>query len=180
MTEMTAVSPRPSWLRGILRGAVGLGLIAVAIWLAPGVMNFSGIEVEPHAPDFALVAAAPTAIQIHLVAAVAAFFLGVVQLVAPKGTGLHRLMGWTWVLLIVAAAVSSLFIRQLNHGFFSFIHILSGWTLVVLPMAIYAARRGDIAKHRGRMMGIFIGGLLVAGALAFMPGRLMWRLFLGD
>ena len=47
-------------------------------------------------------------------------------------------------------------------------------------MAIYAARRGEIAKHRGRMTGLFVGGLLIAGTLAFMPGRLMWRLFLGD
>ena len=69
---------------------------------------------------------------------------------------------------------------QLNNGAFSLIHILSAWTLLVLPMAVYAARRGDIARHRGRMTGLFIGGLLIAGTLAFMPGRLMWRLFFGN
>lgn len=171
-----AINPR---LRSLLSIMVVLGLIGGAILFAPGDLSFAGYEVRPHAPDFALVAEAPTPIQIHLAAAIAAFFLGVVQFVAPKGTGLHRTIGWTWVILIGAAAVSSLFIRQINHGAFSLIHILSGWTLVVLPMAIYAARRGEIAKHRGRMTGIFIGGLLIAGALAFMPGRLMWRLFLG-
>ena len=29
------------------------------------------------------------------------------------------------------------------------------------------------------MAGLFLGGLIVAGLLAFIPGRLMWRLFFG-
>lgn len=181
MSDAQSLAPAKSrWVRAIVPGVITLALVAAAILLAPGVMNFSGVEIEPHAPNMALLGAAPPAIQLHLLAAVAAFFLGLMQFALPKGTGMHRTLGWIWVLLIAAAAISSLFIRQLNHGAFSLIHILSGWTLVVLPMAIYAARRGDIARHRGRMTGLFIGGLLIAGTLAFMPGRLMWRLFLGD
>lgn len=181
MTDVQTLAPAKSgWVRNLVSGAVALSLIGAAILFAPGVMNFTGIEIHPHAPDLSLLAAAPLAIQLHLLAAGAAFFLGLMQFALPKGTGLHRTTGWIWVVLIAAAAISSLFIRQLNHGAFSLIHILSGWTLVVLPMAIYAARRGEIAKHRGRMTGLFIGGLLIAGTLAFMPGRLMWRLFLGE
>jgi uncharacterized membrane protein len=29
------------------------------------------------------------------------------------------------------------------------------------------------------MLGIFLGGLLVAGAFTFLPGRFMFNLFLG-
>jgi uncharacterized membrane protein len=29
------------------------------------------------------------------------------------------------------------------------------------------------------MMGLFFGSLLLAEALAFLPGRLLWRVFLG-
>jgi uncharacterized membrane protein len=29
------------------------------------------------------------------------------------------------------------------------------------------------------MTGLFTGGLILAGLLAFMPGRLMWNLVLG-
>jgi uncharacterized membrane protein len=181
MTDVQTLAPaKPGRIRTFASGAIALAVIGAAVLLAPDVMNFSGVEIRPHAPDPALIAAAPPAIQIHLLAAGAAFFLGLMQFVLPKGTGLHRTTGWIWVLLIATAAVSSLFIRQLNHDAFSLIHILSGWTLVVLPMAVYAARRGEIAKHRGRMTGLFIGGLLIAGTLAFMPGRLMWRLFLGN
>jgi len=159
-----------------------VAIIGVTAWFASGDLRrgYGALELHPHAPNLALLAQAPIAVQLHLVAAVSAFLLGLMQFALPKGTGLHRTTGWIWVVLIATAAVSSLFIRMVNHGAFSFIHILSGWTLVVLPMAVYAARRGDIARHRGRMTGIFIGGLLIAGTLAFMPGRLMWRLFLGD
>lgn len=181
MTEIQSLAPAKSGrIRAIISGGVALSLIGAAILLAPDVMTFSGVEIEPHAPDPAVLAEAPPAIQLHLLAAGAAFFLGLMQFALPKGTGMHRTLGWIWVVLIAAAAISSLFIRQLNHGAFSLIHMLSGWTLVVLPMAVYAARRGEIAKHRARMTGLFIGGLLIAGTLAFMPGRLMWRLFLGD
>jgi uncharacterized membrane protein len=29
------------------------------------------------------------------------------------------------------------------------------------------------------MAGLFLGGLIIAGVLTFIPGRLMWRLFFG-
>jgi uncharacterized membrane protein len=29
------------------------------------------------------------------------------------------------------------------------------------------------------MIGVYVGGLLVAGGLTFIPGRLMWRVFFG-
>jgi len=40
---------------------------------------------------------APFVIQIHALAAIAAFAVGLVQLTAPKGTIPHRLIGWSWV-----------------------------------------------------------------------------------
>lgn len=181
----TVEDTRPA-RRSLLWRVIPLGfvvaILGVTAWFASAGLRagYGAPELHPHAPDLALLAQAPLAVQLHLVAAVSAFVLGLMQFVLPKGTGLHKTTGWIWVVLIATAAISSLFIRMINHGAFSFIHILSGWTLVVLPMAIYAARRGDIARHRGRMTGIFIGGLLIAGTLAFMPGRLMWRLFLGD
>ena len=46
-------------------------------------------------------------------------------------------------------------------------------------MAVYAARRHRVASHRRTMTGLFVGGLLVAGGLTFLPGRLMWRVVFG-
>lgn len=132
-----------------------------------------------HAPDWALLVRQPWVVQLHIAAALTALLLGTVQLVGIKGTGLHRLIGWTWVVAMVTVAASSLFIRQINPGSFSLIHLLSGWTLIALPMALFAIRRGRVARHASGMTWTFVGGLIVAGAFTFLPGRLMWQLFFG-
>lgn len=132
-----------------------------------------------HAPDWALLARQPWVIQLHIAAALIALLLGTVQLVGIKGTGVHRLIGWSWVIAMLTVAVSSLFIRQINPGSFSLIHLLSGWTLIALPMALFAIRRGRVARHASGMTWTFIGGLIVAGAFTFLPGRLMWEVFFG-
>lgn len=132
------------------------------------------------APDFGLLAAAPTAIQIHVAAALTALAIGIVLLAGIKGTRLHRALGWTWVLAMGTTAVSSFFIHEINPGGpagLSLIHLLSGWTMVGLPMAVYAARRHRVQTHRRAMTGMFVGGLIVAGLLTFLPGRLMWAIF---
>lgn len=137
------------------------------------------IALKPHAPDLSLIAAAPTVIQVHLTAALTALAIGIVLMMRVKGTTLHKVLGWTWVAAMGITAVSSLFIRGMNNGHFSFIHLLSGWTIVALPGAVYAIRRGKVAAHRRAMTGMFVGGLLLAGLFTFIPGRLMWSVFLG-
>jgi uncharacterized membrane protein len=134
---------------------------------------------RPHAPDLGLLMAQPAVIKVHLFAALAAIGLGAVMMLSRKGRAFHRAAGWTWVGLMAVVAGSSLFITGLNGDHWSLIHLLSGWTLIVLPLAVLAARRHEVKRHRGTMMGLFYGGLLLAGALAFIPGRLMWNLFLG-
>lgn len=168
-----------------LRNAV-LGVVLamlVAVVAAPKVSGVGAFLIErglrPHAPDWSLLAAAPLAIKIHLTAALTALVIGSVLMTRVKGTGLHKTLGWTWVAAMGVTAVSSLFIRQLNPGHFSFIHLLSGWTIVGLPGAVYAIKRGKVASHRRAMTAMFTGGLLLAGLFAFIPGRLLWTLFLG-
>ena len=90
-----------------------------------------------------------------------ALLLGTVQLVGIKGTGVHRLIGWSWVVAMVTVAISSLFIRQINPGSFSLIHLLSGWTLIALPMALFAIRRGRVARHASGMTWTFVGRLII-------------------
>ena len=61
--------------------------------------------------------------------------------------------------------------RFLNH--FGFIHAFSFLTLFNVPTAYFAARRGNIKAHRGAMIGLYVGGILIAGAFAFSPGRML-------
>ena len=88
-----------------------------------------------------LLNAAP-AIQVHAFAAMAAFALGIVQLIAPKGTLPHRTLGYIWVALMVVVAGTSFWIQDLRMwGPWSPIHLLSIFTLCTLPFAVLHARR---------------------------------------
>jgi uncharacterized membrane protein len=102
-----------------------------------------------------LLDAAP-AIQLHAFAAMTAFALGIVQLSAPKGTLPHRTIGWIWVTLMAIVSVSSFWIHELRlWGPWSPIHPLSIFTLVTLPLAVWAAHRHAVDRHRRAMTAIF-------------------------
>jgi uncharacterized membrane protein len=131
------------------------------------------VSLEP------LLKAAP-AIQVHAYAAFAAFGLGAVQLLAPKGTISHRVMGWAWVALMAVIAGSSLLIHEIRLvGPWSPIHLLSLQVLTTLPFAVLAARRGDVERHRRYMSRMFLGALAVAGLFTLLPGRIMHQVLFG-
>jgi uncharacterized membrane protein len=157
----------------LVGGAVTLAVLAP---FAPQILATAD-DVALRAPRFELIFQTPMVIQIHLFAAVSAFLVGAALMLGVKGDLLHRTMGWGWVVLMATTAVSSLFITGVNGDTWSFIHFLSGWVIIALPMAVAAARRHDVKAHRKAMMSMFLGGLVVAGAFTFIPGRLMWNVF---
>lgn len=122
------------------------------------------------------------AIAIHLAAALAATAIGPVALWARKGTTrrprLHRAAGYAWVTLMVATAVSALFITGgggPRWAGFGPIHLLVPVTLGGLLAAfVYLAQR-NIRGHRRAMLGVYIGACVVAGAFTLLPGRLLGR-----
>jgi uncharacterized membrane protein len=123
---------------------------------------------------------ASPAIVLHATAAMAAFALGIVQFAAPKGTIPHRTVGWIWVGLMLAVALSSFLIHEIRlWGPWSPIHLLSIFTLVTLPLAVWAAHRHDVARHRRAMISIFLGALVIAGAFTLLPGRIMHAVVFG-
>jgi uncharacterized membrane protein len=127
-----------------------------------------------------LLEAAP-AIPLHAFAAMAAFVLGIVQFAAPKGTLPHRAVGWMWVCLMAAVAVSSFWIHQIRlMGPWSPIHLLSIFTLVCIPLAVWKAHRHQVAAHRRIMIMIFSGALVIAGLFTLLPGRIMHAVIFGQ
>lgn len=169
----------------LTRGAISLvavfAIIAVAFGdrFAPYLQQAAALNWVPHAPNLDLLDRMTPAIKIHLAAALSSLALGTALLIGVKGTTAHRTLGWVWVLLMLTAAASAFFIRGLNPNGLSFIHILAGWTLLVAPLGVFWARTHKVERHRRTMTGLFVGGLIVAGLLAFMPGRLMWQMFFG-
>ena len=153
-------------------GAVAAALAAGAY--APGLAGWA-----TQGPAWSLLANETVALKVHLGAAIGTLLVGVLLLTGVKGRAWHKRLGWSWVGLMAATAVSSFWLQRLQPGSFSWIHGISGWTLVALPAAIYAVRRKRIRLHRRMMTGMFVGGTLVAGGFALMPGRLLWRVLFG-
>jgi uncharacterized membrane protein len=123
---------------------------------------------------------APFAIQLHAAAALAAFALGVMQLVRVKGTASHRALGYTWVGLMLIVALSSFWIHDMRiWGPWSPIHLLSILTLAMLPLAIYFARVHRVRGHKLTMLGLFSGALVIAGIFTLLPGRIMYQVVFG-
>ena len=124
---------------------------------------------------------ASPAMQFHAFAAMAAFALGLVQFAAPKGTLPHRSVGWLWVALMAAVAASSFFIHEIRlWGPWSPIHLISIAVLIMLPAAVLFAHSHNVRRHSRIMIGIFIGGLVIAGLFTFAPGRVMHAVAFGE
>jgi uncharacterized membrane protein len=119
-------------------------------------------------------------ILLHALCALLAFFLGSYQLLAKKGTASHRLLGYLWCALMETVAIASFWIHSINQFMgFSFIHLISVYVAVSLPVAVNAARYGNIQKHRNIMTGTYFGGLILAGLLTLTPGRALGKLLFG-
>ena len=154
---------------GIL-AAAGVGSF---VWVYGMLEKARGLENATFRFDLAPLLAANWVIQAHVAGAITAFLLGLVILFLPKGSRLHRKLGWTWVVAMGVASVASIFIRT-DNGNFSWIHSFTAISLVMLPMAVAAARMHYAKLHARFMTAVFLGGAFTAGLFTFLPGRLMW------
>lgn len=115
---------------------------------------------------------------IHLASVVPCFLIGAWLLARRKGTTVHKRLGRAYVVLILFTAIVTLPMpaevgpRLFDH--FGYIHLFSVLVLVSVPAAIYSIRRGNVVAHRRHMVGVYVGGILIAGSFAFMPGRLLY------
>jgi uncharacterized membrane protein len=120
---------------------------------------------------------------LHLATVVPAFAIGAFQLFRRKGTASHKSLGKIYMVLMLATGLITLAMpaqvgpQLLNH--FGFIHIFSLLALINVPAAYLAARRGDIKLHRANMISLYVGGILIAGAFAFSPGRMLHEWLFG-
>ena len=116
----------------------------------------------------------------HAVAAILALGVGAVQLIGPKGTTLHRALGYVWVGAIAFVAFGSFGIHTIRMiGPFSPIHILSVITLLGLWRAVTLARAGEISRHRRAMRQLYLLALVVTGLFTLWPGRVMHQVLFG-
>ncbi len=126
-------------------------------------------------------------IAVHLSAAGTATVLGPVALWARRARGqrphLHRAFGYAWVTLMLAAAISALFIRDFklpNIQGYTPIHLLIPVVIGMLVLAFWFLARGNIRGHRLTMQSLYIGACLVAGAFTLLPSRYLGKLLWGS
>lgn len=116
-------------------------------------------------------------VYVHLGTVVPAFALGTYLLAAQKGTPSHKLLGKVYMLLMLLTALITMFmsaeVGPTLLGHFGFIHLLSVLVIYTVPTAFLAVRHGDVLRHQIAMIALYVGGILIAGAFAFMPGRLL-------
>ena len=114
---------------------------------------------------------------LHITAATAARLLGPLTLWARKGGAVHRRSGAFWVLLMLVASLSSLWIRDVrlpNVAGYTPIHLLTLTTLLGLGLAVWAVVvRRDIRRHRRGMQITYLAGCVLAGLFTLLPGRLI-------
>jgi uncharacterized membrane protein len=126
---------------------------------------------------------APAAVQLHVATVLPAFAIGTWQIfVSHKGAPLHRAMGYVFLGLVTIAAVSAIFIHQLMPRApfgFSPIHLLVIVTLAGVVGALRGAWTHNVRLHGRSMIGVYVGGLVIAGSLAFLPHRIMHRVVFG-
>ena len=119
-------------------------------------------------------------IAFHMSAAIAATVVGALTLWARRSGSprpmLHRIAGYTFVLLMLGTAISALFIRDFslpNWSGFTPIHLLVPLTLGGLGLSFRHLAHQRIDKHRSIMRKTYIGSCVVAGLFTLVPGRLL-------
>ncbi|HEX2760807.1 MAG TPA: DUF2306 domain-containing protein [Rhizomicrobium sp.] len=128
--------------------------------------------------------AAPFAVQLHVFTVVPAFFLGAwLIFFSRKGARRHRAIGYAYLGLMTVTAIAALFIHQIPSIDIVFgfgpIHLFSLLTLSGVVGALRGAWGHDVRMHRSAMPGVYIGGILIAGTFAFLPGRIMHAMLFG-
>ncbi len=135
--------------------------------------------------NFQLMLDAPLAVQLHFFTIVPAFFIGGWLLIfSTKGAKLHRLFGKIYLVLMMVTATAAIFIKAVVGPTISImglrlglIHLFIVLTYAGAFNAIRGVQLGDIRRHKNAMIGTYVGGLLIAGAFTFVPGRLMYDMF---
>jgi len=95
---------------------------------------------------------------LHAVVATAAITLGGFNLARMKrGDRLHKAVGRTWSILMLTTSVSAFFIGGYDSVLSIALHALAAWTIISIISGVYFARKGNVAAHKGYMIGSYLG-----------------------
>ena len=120
---------------------------------------------------------APLAVQAHVATVLPAFVLGTwLLLFSRKGLRWHRVLGALFLGLMVATAITALFIhRQMPESpvlGMSPTHLFVPFVLFATWRALDGAMKGNIKQHQRWTTGMFVGALVINGLnnVFLLPG----------
>lgn len=126
-------------------------------------------------------------IAIHMTAALAALALGPLAIWARRSAtprpALHRAAGHAWATMMLAAALSALFIRDFslpNVWGYTPIHLFVPLTLAGMARAFVFLAQRNIEGHRKAMQGLYWQACVGAGLFTLLPGRYLGQLVWGQ
>jgi uncharacterized membrane protein len=126
----------------------------------------------------------PVVTQLHFLFAITAVLIGASQLLGKKGTSAHKVWGRLWVVMMLIICLTSFWIKELMpNGIFwgySPIHLLSIFVIFQISLGVYFAKVGNTIGHKKCMTYTYMGGLIIAGAFTFYPGRLLYKVFIAN
>lgn len=120
---------------------------------------------------------------LHLYTVLPCVPIGGLLLIIKKGTLIHKRLGRIYMILMLFTAIVTLFIpayvggRVLNH--FGWIHLFSFLTIWTVPTAYLAIKNGNVKAHKRKMILLYFGALIIAGAFTLMPGRYLHEVIFG-
>ncbi len=119
----------------------------------------------------------------HLITVIPCFIIGTLLLLIQKGTAIHISFGRIYMVLMLITATITLFMPAqvgptlFNH--FGWIHSFSFLTLYTVPTAYIAIKKKNIKSHKRKMILLYFGAIIIAGAFTFTPGRYLHDVFFG-
>jgi uncharacterized membrane protein len=115
------------------------------------------------------------AVGAHLAIMLTALPLTIMQFANPKGTSLHRALGYVWCALLFAASLVSFGIHEINGGL-SPPHYFAMGSFVLIPTIVLFARMHWHAAHKWLIISYVLFFIVFAGLFTFIPQRAMGHL----
>ena len=111
-------------------------------------------------------------IAVHAIVATVTIALGTFQVFRMvRGDRLHKAVGRTWASLMLVVSVTGLFIGNYHDALDLFLHGLAIWTIISICVGVYFARKGNIYRHKGFMLGSYFGLLGAFIGVIAVPTR---------
>ena len=112
---------------------------------------------------------------LHLYTIIPCIVLGAINFMLRKGSPWHKFVGSAYMVLMMFTAIVTVFMPAhlgptlFNH--FGYVHLFSLLTIYSVPTAYIAIKKGNVTKHRNKLIGLYIGAIVLAGAFTLVPGR---------